>query len=376
EVITRITSDIHLVQDGISEKVSIAFLYIANFIASFVLAFIISWKIALATSILIPFLTVNSILLYKYSTVFTKRSFDYYSRAGIIAEEAISTIRVAVSFSAQKKLSNLYDAYLGDARNEGFKKSFLIGFALGIMFFYIYAFNALSIWFGSTMVINNEISPGKIISVFSLIASGFMSISNSFDHIQALSLATGASSKIFETIDRVPSIDIASNTGDKPDNVVGHIQLKNINFIYPTRPDVKILNNIPLDIEPGSTVALVGSSGSGKSTIVSLILRFYDPISGGIYLDGRNVKSLNLTWLRRQISLVSQEPVLFNTTITENVSYELIGSIYENLPDNEKFEKIENACKIANAHDFIMNLPDKYETIVVGFYYLLINARC
>ncbi|CAG8568513.1 1357_t:CDS:2 [Racocetra fulgida] len=267
EVTTRITSDVHLIQDGISEKVALAF------------------------------------------------------QAGIIAEETISTIRTAVAFGTQKALSNLYDTYLADARKEAFKKSLFNGFAIGIMYFCIAATHALN-------------------------------------------LAAGAGSKIFETIDRVPSIDIASDTGDKPENVVGYIQLKNINFVYPTRPDVKTLNDVSFDVEPGSTVALVGSSGSGKSTIMSLILRFYDPISGGVFLDGRDIKSLNLTWLRRQISLVNQEPVLFKATIAENVSYGLVSSIYENLSDNEKREMIENACKMANAHDFIMNFPDKYETMV------------
>ncbi|KAF0477233.1 multidrug resistance protein MDR [Gigaspora margarita] len=317
EVTTRITSDIHLVQDGISEKVPLAFLCL-----------------------------------------------DFYSRAGIIAEEAISTIRVAVAFGAQKKLSDLYDAYLGKARKEGLKKSLFVGFALGIMFFGIYAFDALAFWFGSIMITNNELSSGQVIGVYTLILTGFFSLTNFFDYIRAIALAMGASSKLFETIDRIPSIDIASDTGDKPENVVGHIQFKNINFIYPTRHDDKTLNNISLDVEPGSIVAIVGSLGSGKSTIVSLILRFYDPLSGDIFLDGRNIKSLNLIWLRRQIGFISQELALFKTTIAENVSYGLIGPIYENLPDNEKREMIVNACRIADAHDFIMNFPDKYETMV------------
>ncbi|CAG8719837.1 3389_t:CDS:2 [Cetraspora pellucida] len=364
DVTTRITSDIHMIQDGISEKASIIVLYIANFIASFIMALMLSWKMTLLTCIIVPILIINSTLMNKYSTIFAKRCLDFYSRAGKIAEDSISTIRVAVAFGAQKKLSSLYDAYLSNARKEGFKKSLLISLTLGIMYSGIPAFNALVIWIGSTMIINNEISPGQVIGVYSLIVGGYMSLSNFFDYIQALSLATSASSKIFETIDRVPSIDIASDTGDKPEDVVGHIQFKNIKFIYPTRPDVKILNDISLEVEPGSIVALVGSSGSGKSTIVSLILRFYDPLSGGIFLDGRNIKSLNLTWLRRQISLVSQEPVLFKTTIAENVSYGLVGSIYENLSDIQKREKIENACKVANAHDFIMDLPDNYETMV------------
>ncbi|CAG8474611.1 6198_t:CDS:2 [Racocetra persica] len=319
EVTTRITSDTHSIQDGISEKV------------------------AFACQI---------------------KGLESKSRAGIIAEEAISTIRTVVAFGAQKKLSNLYDTYLSDARKERVKKSWVIGISLGITLFVIYSSYALAFWYGSTLIYKHEMSAGQVSGVFFSIIIGSFGLSNFFVDFQAISLAVSAGSKIFETIDRVPPIDIASDTGDKLETIEGHIQLKNINFIYPTRPEVKVLNDVSLDVEPGSTVALVGSSGSGKSTIVSLVLRFYDPISGGVFIDGHDVKSLNLTWLRRQISLVSQEPILFKTTIAENISYGLIGSIYESLPDNEKREMIENACKMANAHDFIMNLPDKYETMV------------
>ncbi|CAG8835964.1 45511_t:CDS:2, partial [Gigaspora margarita] len=343
EVTTRITSDVHLIQDGISEKVSLTFQYIVQFIVSFIVAITLSWKMTLVISYFIPFLAINSYLMNKFNTIFTKRSLDFYSCAGTIAEDVISTIKTSVAFGAQKEHSNFYDSYLANARKEGYKKSLLNGFSIGIMHFGIVATHGLAFWFGSTLIINHELSPGQV---------------------HALSLAAAAGSKIFGTIDRVPSINIDSDIGDKPENVMGHIQLKNINFVYPTRPNVKTLSDVSLDVEPGSIVALVGSSGSGKSTIISLILRFYDPISGGIFLDGRDIKSLNLTWLRRQISLVNQEPVLFKTTIAKNVSYGLIGSIYENLPDKKRREIIENACKMANAHDFIMNFPDKYETMV------------
>ncbi|CAG8709376.1 6853_t:CDS:2 [Cetraspora pellucida] len=364
EVTTRITSDIHLIQDGISEKVTLAFQNIVQFIASLIIALTISWKMTLVIGYLIPFLTINSCLMNKFGTSFTKRSLDFYSQAGIIAEEAISTIRTAVAFGTQNELSKLYDAYLIGARKEGFKKSLFNGFAIGIMHFGIVATHGLAFWFASTLIINQELSSGQVINLFLTFLYGTFCLTYFFVDIQALSLAAGAGLKIFGTIDRVPSIDIASDTGDKPENVVGYIQFKNINFVYPTRPDVKTLNDISFDVEPGSIVAFVGSSGSGKSTIISLILRFYDPIFGGVFLDGRDIKSLNLTWLRRQISLVNQEPVLFNTTIAENVSYGLVSSIYENLSDNAKREMIENACKMANAHDFIINLPDKYETVV------------
>ncbi|CAG8788594.1 4909_t:CDS:2 [Gigaspora margarita] len=364
EVTTRITSDMHFIQDGIGEKVSLSFQYVVQFISCFIIAIIISWKMTLVMSYLIFLLVSASGLLSKYGAIFSKRISNFNSRAGIIAEEAISTIRTAVAFGAQKKLSKLYDACLDDARKEGLKKALMTGCVLGIMFLGIYTAYSLAFWFGSIMIGNHELTSGQVTNVFFAILVGSINLTNFFTDVQALTLAIGASSKIFEAIDRIPSIDTASDTGDKPKDVVGHIQLKNINFVYPTRPNVKTLSDISLDVEPGSTVALVGSSGSGKSTIVSLILRFYDPISGDVILDGHEIKSLNLTWLRRQIGLVSQEPILFSTSIAENVSYGLIGSIYENLPDNEKREMIENACKMANAHEFILNLPDKYETMV------------
>ncbi|RIB29019.1 P-loop containing nucleoside triphosphate hydrolase protein, partial [Gigaspora rosea] len=364
EVTTRITSDIHLIQDGIGEKVSLSFQYVVQFFASFIIAVIISWKMTLVMSYLIFLLVSVSVLMNIYGAIFSRRISDFNSCAGIIAEEAISTIRTAVAFGAQKKLSNLYDAYLDDARKEGLKKALMNGCALGLMFLGVYTAYSLAFWFGSIMIGNHELTSGQVTNVFFEILVGSLNLANFFTDVQDIILAIGASSKIFETIDRIPSIDTASDTGDKPNDVVGHIQLKNINFVYPTRPNVRTLSDISLDVEPGSTVALVGSSGSGKSTIVSLILRFYDPISGDVFLDGHEIKSLNLTWLRRQIGLVSQEPILFNTTIAENVSYGLVGSIYENLPDDEKREMIENACNMANAHEFIMKLPDKYETMV------------
>ncbi|CAG8514236.1 2992_t:CDS:2, partial [Diversispora eburnea] len=346
EITTRITSDTHLVQDGISEKFAMAFQYFVQFIASFFIAFFKSWKMTLVICCLIPLVVITSGVINKLSSLYSKRTSDFYSQSGSIAEEAFSTIRTVAAFGAQKKLSKLYDYHLKDAKAEGKKKSIVNAF-----------------WYGSTLIIDGELTPGGVVNVFFAVIIGALSLGNIAPDIQSFSFATGASSKIFEAIHRVPSIDTESEEGEKVE-LKGHIQLKNISFIYPSRPTVQTLNNVTLDIEPGSTVALVGSSGSGKSTIVSLILRFYDPVAGEVQLDGYDIKSLNLKSLRRQISLVSQEPVLFNTTIAENVSHGLIGSKYENLSKDKKWELIENACKMANAHDFIMKLPEKYETMV------------
>ncbi len=131
----------------------------------------------------------------------------------------------------------------------------------------------------------------------------------------AITHGRGAAAKLYATIDRVPAIDSADPSGDKPDTVSGEVTLEDVHFNYPSRPDIPVVKGINLNFRAGKTAALVGASGSGKSTVISLIERFYDPLSGVVKLDGRELKSLNVRWLRSQIGLVSQEPTLFATTI-------------------------------------------------------------
>jgi ATP-binding cassette subfamily B (MDR/TAP) protein 1 len=182
--------------------------------------------------------------------------------------------------------------------------------------------------------------------------------------ILAITHGRGAAAKLFVTIERIPKIDSADPGGLKPETVVGKINFEDIKFSYPSRPDVPILKGLTIDFPAGKTAALVGASGSGKSTIVSLIERFYDPISGAVKLDGIDLRELNIKWLRSQIGLVSQEPTLFATTIKGNVSHGLIGTQYENASEEEKFTLIKEACIKANADGFISKLPQGYDTLV------------
>jgi ATP-binding cassette subfamily B (MDR/TAP) protein 1 len=169
---------------------------------------------------------------------------------------------------------------------------------------------------------------------------------------------------VFATIDRVPDIDSANPDGLKPDSVVGDIAFEHVKFNYPSRPDVEVLKDLSITFTAGKTAALVGASGSGKSTVVSLIERFYDPTEGVVKIDGVNVKELNLKWLRSQIGLVMQEPTLFSTSVKENVAHGLTNSKWEHAPEDEKFALIREACIKANAHDFVSKLPQGYDTIV------------
>ena len=187
------------------------------------------------------------------------------------------------------------------------------------------------------------------------------------DFKKAIVKGQAAAAKLFQTIDRVPDIDSEDPSGLKPDSITGDITFEHVSFNYPARPDVPVLKDISIRFPARKTCALVGASGSGKSTIVSLIERFYDPSPDGrgvVRLDGVSLKDLNIKWLRSRIGLVSQEPVLFATTIRANVAHGLIGSPWENASHEEKEKLIKEACVKANADGFVTKLPDGYDTLV------------
>lgn len=211
---------------------------------------------------------------------------------------------------------------------------------------------------------DGQISVGTVITILLAIIIGAFALGNVAPSIQSFSTAVAAASKIYATIDRVSPLDPESDKGDKIEAVQGNVELRNVRHIYPSRPEVVVMEDVSLVVPAGKTTALVGASGSGKSTIVGLVERFYDPVGGQVLLDGRDVQSLNLRWLRQQISLVSQEPTLFATSIANNIRHGLIGTKYEGAPEEEWRKLVETAARMANAHDFITGMPEGYETNV------------
>ncbi|KAJ8927496.1 hypothetical protein NQ314_020045 [Rhamnusium bicolor] len=225
----------------------------------------------------------------------------------------------------------------------------------------IYASYALAFWYGIKLVLQDRddpdgtYTPGNMVTVFFSVMTGSMNFGISSPYIEAFGISKAAGGKIFQVIDNEPVINLSKGNGAKIEDLKGNIRFKKVKFQYPSRKDVEILQGLDLEINSGETVALVGTSGCGKSTVIQLIQRFYDPIEGEIYLDGENLKDLDLTWLRSNIGVVGQEPVLFGTTVSENIKY---GN------PNATEDEIKTAAKKANAHSFIKALPDGYNTIV------------
>lgn len=188
--------------------------------------------------------------------------------------------------------------------------------------------------------------------------------------------ASSAASDLFAVIDRDSAIDPTSHDGLAPETCEGHIEVHDAHFAYPSRPDSQVLTGLTLDIPTEKTTALVGASGSGKSTIVGLLDRWYNQSSGTITLDGVDIRQLNVRWLRTQIGLVQQEATLFSGTVFENVAHGLMGTVHENDSDDNKMRLVTDACKAAFAHDFIGNLPQKYHTQLGERARMLSGGQC
>lgn len=364
EITTRITADTNLVQDGISEKVGLTLNAIATFITAFVIGFVKSWKLTLILSSTVFAITAvmggGSRFIVKYS----KQSLESYALGGSVAEEVISSIRNATAFGTQDKLARQYDKHLVTAEKYGYRVKFAIAVMIGGMFMIINLNYGLAFWMGSRFLVKNEIKLSSILTILLSVMIGAFSLGNVAPNIQSFTTALSAAAKIFHTIDRVSPLNGTDDEGIKLDHVEGTLELRDIKHIYPSRPEVTVMNGVSLVIPAGKKTALVGASGSGKSTIVGLVERFYNPVGGQVLLDGHDISTLNLRWLRQQISLVSQEPTLFGTTIYTNISHGLIGTKWQDESEERQRELIIGAAKMANAHDFISALPEGYETNV------------
>ncbi|XP_063268876.1 ATP-dependent translocase ABCB1 [Prinia subflava] len=355
ELNTRLLDDVSKINDGIGDKIGLLVQAITTFVTGFIVGLIRGWKLTLVILAVSPVLGLSAALWAKVLSAFTDKEQAAYAKAGAVAEEVLAAIRTVIAFGGQEKEIKRYHKNLEDAKRIGIRKAITANISMGAAFLLIYASYALAFWYGTTLVLTDDYTIGKVLTVFFSVLIGAFSIGQTAPSIEAFASARGAAYTIFNIIDNEPQIDSYSETGYKPDHIKGNLEFKNVYFNYPSRPDVEILKGLNLKINSGQTVALVGGSGCGKSTTVQLIQRFYDPKEGMVTIDGQDIRTLNVRYLREVIGVVNQEPVLFATTIAENIRY---GR------ENVTMEEIEKATKEANAYDFIMKLPNKFETVV------------
>lgn len=354
ELISRLASDTAVLKDAVTVNISMAIRWLATALGGTIYLFVLSWKLALVMLAVIPVIAISSVVYGRYVRALSKDAQKALADASEVAEETFSAIRTVRSFVGEPKQTKHYDDSIDKTLEIGIRNAWAGGIFIGITTAVSSCAFIGIVYYGGQLVIHGDISEG-ILTAFLLyaiqIGGALGGLASLFGSIMS---AMGANDRVFKLLDRTPKMPVAGE-GCRPDTFSGAIELDNVHFSYPTRPDAPVLKGLSLKINPGEVHALVGSSGGGKSTVVNLIERFYDVQLGSVRLDGRDVRELDPSWVRAHMGLVRQEPVLFGCSIRENIAF--------GRPQATE-DEIVAAARLANAHDFITGFPDGYDTIV------------
>ncbi|KAF4999995.1 hypothetical protein FGRMN_2076 [Fusarium graminum] len=362
-IATQATSNGRLIQTGIAEKLGLFFQGAAAFLTAFIVAFIVQWKLTLICLCIAPATIIVMTVIATMEAVHEMKILEIHGQANSLAEGILASVRTVHAFEMRARLVDKFDKHLEEAHTVGKKISILFGLLFSADYTIIYLGFGLAFWQGVRMLSTGEITEsGVIFTVLLSVVIAAVQLTQLTPYTIDFSRAMSGAAQLFTLIDRASTIDPLSKDGETPSETVGHVELENISFAYPTRPGITVLENFSLNVPAGKVTALVGQSGSGKSTIVGLLERWYNPKSGTIKLDGRPIDQLNLNWLRRNVRLVQQEPVLFEGSVFDNIKHGLIGTEWENASTEQQMERIQEAAKMAFAHDFIKELPDGYNT--------------
>jgi ATP-binding cassette subfamily B (MDR/TAP) protein 1 len=352
-----------LVMAGTNEKVALCVQALATFVSSFAIAFATDWKFTFILLCMAPALLILMGVVASLDAAIEVKMLAIYAQASQFAEAVLSNVRSVHAFEALERLAARYEGYLADALALGKKKSPIYAGLFSIEYFIVYAGIGLGFWQGVNRFARGQIdSLGDVFTVLMCVIVATTTITMLAPYTVAFSRAASSAASLFKLIDRPSRIDPLSAAGQTPSAVRGDISIRDVSFAYPSRPSVRVLDDFSLNVPAGKVTALVGASGSGKSTIIGLLERWYDVAAGSISLDGTPLQDLNLRWLRTRVRLVQQEPVLFNTTVFENIRYGLVGTEHEHAPREKQMELVVEAAKLAFAHDFVSELPDGYDT--------------
>lgn len=352
DLTNRLSADTTVLQNAVTVNISMALRFTVTILGTVIILVWMNWKLTLAMLSIVPVVAVGAALFGRMLRKLSKQVQDALATSTSVAEETIAGIRTVRAFAQE----GLEDARYTEAVDESFrlarKRAVLYAGFTGLITFFGFGVIAAVLWLGGRMVVGGEISFGDLVSFLLYTFTMAMSLSGLAALYADFAKAIGASERVFELLDREPEVAGGARTLAR---VAGEVSLEGVGFRYPTRPDVPVLTELNLVLRPGEVVALVGPSGGGKSTVAQLLSRFYDPDQGALVLDGVPFTDLDPDWLRRQVGVVSQEPLLFATSVRDNIRY---------ARPEASAEEVEAAARAANAHDFISEFPEGYETLV------------
>ncbi|OFZ29694.1 MAG: ABC transporter permease [Bdellovibrionales bacterium RIFCSPHIGHO2_01_FULL_40_29] len=352
ELMSRLASDCTTLQNTVSVNVSQGLRNLGQVIGGFAFMFYTSWKLSAMMLILIPPVALSAFLFGKRIRKYSKDFQSTLADASIVAEETISGVRTVKSFVQEITETHRYRKSLDIALLTAQKKIRSIGEFMTLAMVMGFTAVCFVLWYGGREVVMDKMTIGDLtqfLLYLMIVAIGVGSLGSLWGDIMA---GVGASQRVFEILEKET---IATETGAIIQPFAGQIEFRNVSFSYPTRTDTPVLKNLNFKIKPGQIIALVGSSGGGKTTVSSLIPRFYDPTDGDILIDGISLQKLKLSWLRDQIGIVSQEPILISSTIEDNIKYARPTASHDD---------VIAAAKSANAFEFIQNFPEGFRTQV------------
>ncbi|MEJ1278208.1 ATP-binding cassette sub-family B (MDR/TAP) member 11 [Cricetulus griseus] len=354
---TRLATDASQVQGAAGCQIGMMVNAFTNIAVAIVIAFLFAWKLSLVIICFFPFLALSGALQTKMLTGFASQEKKALEKAGQITGEALGSIRTVAGMGVERRFIKAFEVELEKSYQTAVQKANIYGLCFAFSQAISFLTSSSGYRYGSYLITEEGLHFSYVFRSISSVMLSATAVGRTFSYTPSFAKAKISAARFFQLLDRKPPINVYSGAGEKWDNFQGKIDFVDCKFTYPSRPDSQVLNGLSVSVDPGQTLAFVGSSGCGKSTSIQLLERFYDPDQGKVMIDGHDSKKVNVQFLRSHIGIVSQEPVLFGCSIMDNIKY----------GDNTKeisMERVIAAAKQAQLHDFVMSLPQKYETNV------------